>query len=235
MTKAQELQQAPSSAIATTPAQLLQIAVDKGADIERLEKLMDLQLRWEASEARKSFVEAMTEFRAECPVITKNRDAHNSRYATLAHTLSLVQGLLSKYGLSHTWKTEQGESGLIAVTCCVTHRQGHQECTSMSAQADTSGSKNSIQAIGSTVSYLERYTLFAILGLASTDQDDDGAAGDQGAITDEQAANLQALFDEVGGDLPKFLQPYNCDSIETMPAKFFKRAVKRLEDKRSAS
>jgi hypothetical protein len=46
----------------------------------------------------------------------------------------------------------------------------------MEAAADISGSKNQIQAIGSAVTYLERYTLFASYGLASKDQDDDGKA-----------------------------------------------------------
>src|SRR5437660_174203 len=67
------------------------------------------------------------------------------------------------------------EGGTIRVTCILTHVQGHSEQVSMSAQPDTSGSKNSIQAIGSTASYLQRYTLFAATGLAPKDADTDGA------------------------------------------------------------
>jgi len=161
----------------TTPATLLQLAVEQGADLDRLEKLMALQQNWEANEARKAFASAMTGFRADCPEIDKNAKGHNSKYATLAHTISLIKEPLSKHGLSHNWKTEQTED-LISVTCCVTHQLGHQECTSMNALSDTSGSKNAIQALGSTVTYLQRYTLYAILGLASAseDDDDDGAA-----------------------------------------------------------
>src|SRR5258708_10458648 len=67
------------------------------------------------------------------------------------------------------------EGGTIRVPCTLTHAQGHSESVSMSAQPDTSGSKNSIQAIGSTTSYLQRYTLFAATGLAPKDADTDGA------------------------------------------------------------
>ena len=37
------------------PAELLRIAINNGADLDRLEKLMDMQERWEANEARKAY------------------------------------------------------------------------------------------------------------------------------------------------------------------------------------
>jgi len=79
---------------------------------------------------------------------------------------------LSKHGLSASWRTEQ--NGQIKVTCRISHSMGHYEETSLSADADTSGSKNAIQAVGSTITYLERYSLLAITGLATEDQDNDG-------------------------------------------------------------
>jgi len=217
-----------------TPATLLQMAVSQGADIDKLEKLMELQQRWEDNEARKAFTISMTDFRSACPSITKDKEGHQSKYASLAHTLSLIKKSLSEHGLSHNWKTNQSENGLISVTCCVTHKLGYQECTTMSASAETSGSKNPIQAIGSTITYLERYTLFAILGLASTDQDDDGA-GSIEFVTDEQAANLQSLLEEVGADKAKFLKFFKSQSFDNIPANKFKQAIQMLESKRVKS
>ena len=162
-----------------TPATLLQMAVEQGADLDRLERLMGLQERWEDNEAKKAFTMAMTTFRSECPAIDKDKKGHNSKYATLAHTLELVKGPMSNNGLSHRWETEQQDNGLVTVTCYVTHNLGFKESTKLTAGGDTSGSKNAIQAVGSTISYLQRYTLFSILGLASADQDDDGnSSGD---------------------------------------------------------
>jgi len=182
--KNQEIQQV------TTPATLLQMAVEQNADIEKLEKLMALQERWEATEAKKAFVRAMAGFRESCPAISKTRMAHNSKYAGLAETIDAIKQSLSDYGLSHTWRTDQSE-GRISVTCCVTHVMGHSECTTLEGPPDTSGSKNNIQAIGSTIAYLERYTLFAILGLASSDMDSDGGKPVP-LITDDQARELEA-------------------------------------------
>ena len=201
---AQSLETTNDQSMVTTPSKLLEMAVSQNADIDKLEKLMDLQQRWEANEARKAYIEAMTTFRSSVENITKNKEGHNSKYADLAHTLNSIKNQLSENGLSHTWKTEQGESLAITVTCHVTHRLGHQESTSMTALADTTGSKNDVQAIGSTVTYLQRYTLYAILGLASSDQDNDGKADQRtGAQVDAEWMERVSVWKEI---LPSILQ-----------------------------
>ncbi|MCG7932321.1 MAG: ERF family protein [Candidatus Thiodiazotropha lotti] len=222
-----------SNGSAITPAGMLQIAVEKGADLDKLEKLMELQERWEKNEAKKAYTDAMSKFRSECPTILKTRQAHNSTYAGLAETISQIKGLLAKNGLSHSWRTEQGDK-TITVTCCITHSEGHSECTSLSAGADSSGSKNSIQAIGSTVTYLERYTLVAILGLASSDQDDDGVGYSSNVeyISKEQEANLDSLISEVGANKANFLKYLRVKDLSQLPANKYNGAVKSLEKKR---
>ena len=231
MNKVAKIEEAPAQQIATTPAHLLQMAVDQGADLDRLEKLMELQDRWEQNEARKAFIGAMTVFRSSVGNISKNRTGHNTKYADLAHTLESIKDQLSENGLSHTWKTEQHENALITVTCCVTHRLGHQECTSMSANPDTSGSKNAVQAIGSTITYLQRYTLYAILGLASTDQDNDGGSPAK-PLDDNQLANLDALISEVKANKPKFLAHLKIERLADLPQSKLKAAITMLEAKR---
>lgn len=215
-----------------TPAGMLQIAIEKGADINQLEKFIDLHERWEKAEAKKSYIKAMSEFRSKCPVIKKTRLAHNSTYAGLSETIEQIKGLLSENGLSHAWKTSQ-QDGQITVQCCVTHVDGHTECTQLTAGLDTTGSKNSIQALGSTVSYLERYTLFAILGLASSDQDNDGNIAVE-TISEEQSADLKSLIDEVGADESKFLKMCKITSLKELPVNKLEGAIKRLEAKRRA-
>jgi len=214
---------------AITPMDMLQIAVDKGADLDQLTKLMDLQERWEAAEAKKAFVMAMTKFRAECPTIRKTRETHQGKYAGLAETLDTIKGLLSECGLSHTWNTKQNTEGMM-VTCCVTHVLGHQECTSMTGPPETSGSKNALQALGSTCSYLSRYTLFSILGIASADQDTDGNVPPD-LISADEKAELVALIKKTKADNPKFLKYLGCKSLDEMPAYKFEEAKAALEKK----
>jgi hypothetical protein len=151
----------------------------------QLKELLDVQLAWEANEAKKAYNQAMTAFKANPPEILKNRHVEYTTakgiteydHATLNNVTTIISKALSNYGLTASWITSQTEKG-ITVTCKITHVLGHSEETSLTAGPDTSGGKNSIQAIGSTVSYLRRYTLEAITGIASKDiEDDDGQAG----------------------------------------------------------
>lgn len=184
--------EAPPPAVIDTPARMLMIAVERGDDLAKLERLMDLSDRFEAAQAKKQYMAALAAFRATCPTIDRLMKGHTGKYAGLADALEQVNGLLAVNGFSHSWRTAQAD-GLITVTCTVTHAGGHAESTALSGMPDTSGAKNAIQAVGSTVSYLQRYTMFAILGLASKDQDDDGkGSSDADRQSKIDAAHLAA-------------------------------------------
>src|SRR5258708_4635708 len=161
----------------TTPVELLRIAVSQNADIDKLTKLMDLQERWERNEARKAFVVAMNAFKANPPEILKNKHVKAGQmeydHATLDNVCKAVTQGLSEHGISDRWKMEQAEQW-IKVTCILTHDMGHSEETTLHGAPDNSGAKNAIQAIGSTVTYLQRYTLLAATGLAAANSDTDG-------------------------------------------------------------
>ena len=163
-----------------SPAEMIRMAVAGKADLDKLEKLLSLQERYEANEARKAYHMAMAAFKANPPKIDKDKRVSFAtsvgkttyNHASLANVTEKISAELSKHGLSASWATKQ--NGAVSVTCKITHIKGHSEETTLSASADTSGSKNAIQAIGSTITYLERYTLLALTGLATYDQDDDG-------------------------------------------------------------
>jgi ERF superfamily len=159
------------------PVNLISQAIEKGAGVDALEKLMALQERWEAKEAAKSFKQAMVDFQAKKPKLVKSDEVTFNgklqfKFASLGAVQSVVDPVLSLCGLSYRWEQVE-KDGRIEITCIVSHVNGHTESTSLSAPLDKSGSKNEIQSIGSTVSYLKRYTLEGALGLAS-DKDRDG-------------------------------------------------------------
>ena len=189
----------PQSVVAQppTPAHMLQVALEKGASMEQLEKLLDLQERWEANEARKAFVRAMSNFKANPPQVVKDKLVayQGTRYthASLAAVVDAVVAGLSEHGLSHRWELEQ--NGIIKVTCVITHEMGHSESVSMSAPADDSGKKNAIQQIASTITYLERYTLMAVTGLAAKDMQDDDGRGAAPPLRQEPTADDALLSD----------------------------------------
>jgi len=189
-----------------TPMQMINNAMEKGVDADTLGKMMDLQERHEANQAKKAYVQAMNEFSANRPKILKDKEVNynttkgntNYKHASLDGIIQAITPALVKFGLSYNWITKQ-ENNLIAVTCKVTHIDGHSESTSMSAGADQSGGKNSIQAVGSTTSYLQRYTLCSILGLAASD-DDDGHKSESPLIDDKQLSILTDIYESLNFD-----------------------------------
>ncbi len=222
----------PSDLAVMTPMDMLNKAVAQGANIEVLEKLMGLQERWEANQARKAFDEAMSAAKAEIPAIVRNRTGNNSKkYADFAAIASVVDPILSKHGLSYRFRSVQDER--INVTCVLSHKAGHSEETTLAGPADTSGNKNAVQAIGSTLTYLQRYSLVQALGLAAAD-DDDGRAGGARTISADQAADVHTLISEVGADKAKFLDWLAVASVEQIPANKLPQAIKALNDKRRA-
>ncbi len=210
-----------------TPAALIQNAVNMGTDLEKLEKLMVLQERYEANEARKLYHKSMAAFKSNPPKITKDKTvsykATQYSHASLANVTSTIGIELSKHGLSASWTTEQ--NGAVTVTCKITHEAGHSEQTSLTAQADTSGSKNSIQAIGSSITYLERYTLLALTGLATHDQDDDGKDGGIEYITTDMQTEINDLIKSTKADKVKVLKYLQADSVETIPLSSYGKAI----------
>jgi hypothetical protein len=233
-------QQAVVESKNNSPAAMIRMAVEGKADLEKLEKLLALQERFEANEARKAYHRAMADFKANPPKIDKDKTVSfktsvgttTYNHATLANVTEKISAELSKHGLSASWTTKQ--NGAVIVTCRITHEQGHSEETSLSAPADTSGSKNAIQAIGSTITYLERYTLLALTGLATYDQDDDGqaAGGPVEYIDQAQIKMLQDAAVELKMNKAKFLAYMGVTSLEQITKTAFSKAAALIEARR---
>lgn len=218
---------------AITPMSMMQIAIEKGTDLDQLSKLMDMSERYEATEAKKAYTRAMAQFKLDSVTITKDKTVSyagtNYTHSSLANVVKTITGELSRHGLSHTWRTHQLDSGIIQVTCIITHELGHSEETTLQSAPDDSGKKNNIQAIGSAVSYLQRYTLLAATGTATGDQDDDGiVAEDRLSITSEQVVFIDKLI-ESSGKKDGFFKYYNIESTGNLQQRDYPEAVAMLE------
>ena len=168
---------------APTPPMLLSQAIEKGLSLDQMERLIEMQNKWEDRNARKEFFNALSKFQGICPPLIKNKSTsftHKDgsgkteyRYHELADIEKHVKPYLQKCGLSYRWG-QKDEGQIIQVWLIITHLGGHEEVGNpLSGNPDTTGSKNAIQSKGSTISYLRRYTLTSGLGIASADIDDD--------------------------------------------------------------
>ena len=164
---------------ANSPMGMMLAAMNQGASLEQVEKMMDLQDRWERKEAEKSYNAAFAAFKAEAVRIIKGRKVtdgplRGKEYAELHDVVDAVTPALSRHGLSTAWKLTKDEPQWLEVTCTLKHVGGHSESVSMGGPPDAGGAKNALQARASTKSYLERYTLKAICGVAEGGDDSDG-------------------------------------------------------------
>lgn len=166
-----------------TPENLLILAVKQGANVEQLEKLLDLQERMQKQTSKKAYYLAMSEFQDICPPLkkfgkvdykAKSGDRVKYNFSELDYIAQQIKAPMRKCGFSYRWESEDVEGGKIKITCIVTHIEGHSERNSMTAPKDDSGKKNALQSIGSTRSYEHRYTLIGVFGLTTAGEDNDG-------------------------------------------------------------
>lgn len=205
-------------------------ARDPSVDIEKFERLMAMRERMDARAAQTAFSAAVSDAKAEIQPVIRNAKGHNDKkYADFAAIAREVDPILSRFGLSYRFRSAQADR--ITVTCILSHRGGHSEETTLSGPADTSGSKNAIQAIGSTLAYLMRYSLTLSLGLASANDDDGRAAGAGATIEAEQVVALQRLIAEYGVDKSRFLSFCKVESLMDIQARDYPRILATLKQK----
>lgn len=237
----QKMDPEQSRAVATiaTPMEMLANAIDKGMAIETIDKLVALAERWDRNTARKAFDEAIAAAKAEIPPIIKNREVDftsqkgrtHYRHEDMAEIARTVDPILGRHGLSYRYRVTSNVNEPISVTCILSHRLGHFEETTLHGGRDETGNKNSLQGIGSTITYLQRYTLKAALGL-SVSHDDDGKAGGAGkVISADEAGNIRDIIKALGDERvePRLLTWLKVESIDAIPSTRYDEAIERLK------
>jgi hypothetical protein len=174
-----------------TPMGMIASVVQQGADPAALERVTAWAERMQANEARRAYAQAMTNFKAICPTVQRTGKGHTNTYATLVSIDEQIRPALSQCQLSPSWRVLRNDKDWIEVECRVTHVMGHYESTSLGGPPDRGPARNELQARASTVAYLERYTLKALLGLVDKDMKDDDGAG--GAASAEKPKAQQAV------------------------------------------
>ena len=182
MTAVQKVE-AGQTAVANYSASLMdviaQAARDPSVDIDKMERLIAMQERVQGRDAQTQYYAALAEMQPNLPIIDerggiKDRSGNiQSTYALWEDVNEAIRPTLSEHGFSLSFRVSRAD-GEIIVTGILAHRSGHREETTLSLPTDTSGSKNAVQAVGSSTSYGKRYTAFALLNITTTGEDDDG-------------------------------------------------------------
>lgn len=208
------------------------VAMDPNASIEKLERMMAMRDKLQADNARAMFAQAFAAASSEFPMIPLNgRGDKNKPYALLKDIISGTKPVLSKHGLALSFGVESAPDR-VTVTAKLMHIGGHCETTSIELPKDQSGSKNAVQAVGSSQTYGQRYAAQAILGLSlGDDGDDDGKAAGTDLINADQFFELKTLIDDAAADEAKFCEFLKVPNLEALPARQFAAAVAALRAK----
>ena len=194
------------------------VVMDPAADLDKLERMLAMRERLDEKSASIAFANALSMARADIPPIIKDakvdfttkKGKTNYAYETLAGISKAIDPILAKNGLSYRFRTSQ-DNGRVMVTCIIQHAAGHFEETSLAGPMDQSGNKNTYQQLGSAVTYLQRYTLKAALGL-SAEIDTDA----QPMIEPNQEPQVPSQAD-IDGAIAAI---WKCQSIEALKAEF---------------
>jgi len=218
------IEQADTPEVAAIIQVIERAALNPAVDIDKMERLLQMQERVMARNAEQAFNAAMSAAQAALgPVAT---DAANpqtkSRYASYAALDRAVRPIYTAHGFSLSFNT--GESPIaehLRVICRVAHGAGHSEHYHVDMPADGKGAKGGdvmtkTHATGAAMSYGQRYLLKLIFNIAvGDDNDGNGQAqrGPSGAVeaavsviqTIESLGDLKAWKAKNGkvmGDLP---------------------------------
>lgn len=158
---------------------LERLALSPDVPVDKLEKLIELQERIMRHNAKAEFDGAFAVMQGQIPIITEDgkilvNGALRSKYATNEAIQETVKPILQQHGFSLRFRNEHLDGNRLKVIGILSHRAGHSEQDEFVCPPDTSGSKNDIQAIGSTRAYGQRYTTLALLNIATRGTDDDG-------------------------------------------------------------
>jgi hypothetical protein len=231
----------PQSESAAIISMIERMASDPDVDISRLEKILELRQRVKNENAKAAFDSAFALMQPELPVISEKGEIKvgndvRGRYAKWEDIGDAIMPILAQHGFSLRHRVHQSDAK-VTVTGILSHKDGHAEETAVTLPIDASGSKNAVQAIGSSVSYGQRYTARALLNIRSrfggdAAMDDDGVKGGGAAtITPDQIGEIVELSDSVGADQAKFLAFFKIERLADMPAKRFDEAVALLQRK----
>lgn len=164
------------------------------------------------SESIAELSKALAKFQAEVkqPLKDKNNPFFKSKYVPLENVVEAITQEAPNHGLSFVQWALNDEQGRVGVATMLMHESGEWiEFDSVHMKAD----KETAQGAGALITYLKRYSLSAVFGITS-DQDDDGnsASGNQAPKQEKMASNDQLGL--LNNKTQELSQLYNMDVNE---------------------
>lgn len=213
-------------------------ASDPNVDVAKMHGLIDVQERMMAKQAEIDFNIAFTAMQLEIPRINaSSRIVHKgvtiSNYAKYEDIDTIIRPIMLSHGFSLSFDSKLSGNNII-VFGTLAHKGGHSRTAEIPLTLEAGGAKNNVQAVGSTLSYGQRYLVKMLLNLVFEGQDDDGAAADFVPVTAEQAKTIREKITSSGATESAFLNYIGAKTVEEIDARKYDQAIIALNKKAAA-
>lgn len=225
---------------------LLSQAVANNVPIETMERLLAMRDRMLAERAKAAFVQAITQFQAECPVIEKTKKVLNKNattvrymYAPMDSIITQIKEPLGRAQLSYRFETVQEKDVKeIKAICHITHVLGHTESSYFSVPIGSTEFMTSPQAFASALTFAKRYALLNALGISTGDEDTDATDVKKEPEAKSDKSKIIFLLKSLGKDIntkdgkidAKKVEKAVLDTVHfKLEDKNFKQIVEHLE------
>ena len=227
---------APASDSTALVAVIERAARDPNIDIDKMERLLVMQEKIFARNAKADFNAAMADCQAEMPRIyprTPNEQTQ-STYAGLDEVDVVARPIYTRHGFALSFGTADCPiPNFYRQTCEVSHRAGHSETRFADLPIDTVGikgtpNKTGVQGFGSTMTYGQRYITKLVFNIVIGGEDNDGNGP---TLSKEQMETIRVRMKEAGTNEGLFLDYWHIKSLEKMPAFNYPVIMDMLERK----
>lgn len=214
----------------TNPADLILAAVNSNTDLEKLEKLLELQLRWQANEARKEYALSFSNAQKAVTSVYKSKTNNQtkSKYADLGDVIESVKPVYTKEGFSVIfYEGDTVAQEMIRIYADVLHSSGHKETYHLDVPLDGKGLQGNanmtkIHGKASSVAYARRYLMCMIWNIPTSDNDGNT---DVEVITEKQLSDILDLLAAKELSEKKLLEFLKIEALENLPAKDYMKAL----------
>lgn len=217
------------------------LATNPDADVEKIQRIMDMQEQVLNRSARQEFNSAMTKVQNKIELVIskeKNLQTH-STYADLKAVLISAKPIYTAEGFSLMfYEGETAKENHKRVCVDIMHEAGHTEQRYGDFAIQTTGiagkaMMTQIHGEGSAYSYGRRYLTCMIFNIPTGDDDDGNSAGSVEHIDEKQIAEIQKLIKDKKVDLVKFLKYMEVESLDKVSLKDFNKATTALKTKKA--
>jgi hypothetical protein len=212
---------------------------DPAIDVAKLEALLRMQREIVADDARVQFNRSFAALSAEIRQIQRRGVADMGakcayKFAKREDLDAMLRPLMREHGFAVSFRPVPGPNGNLTIEGELLHVAGHSKTAELTLPPDIGPGRNSLQAMGSAISYAERYLTEMLLNVVRCDEDDDGASTADRPIADEQLQHISRLIRETKANVPAFLKRMvpGTDRLADIRACDFAKCVAALETKR---